>query len=61
MEVYYGAWRRRREWKDIYCLLKKKPQAQNGITYAKAHDAKFRFNTWLIAISTIPRNIILIN
>ena len=38
-------------------LLKRKPQAQNGITCAKAHESKPRLKADLTAVSTSPRNV----
>lgn len=45
----------------VWFLLKRKPQAQNGIPCAKARDTNPTFNGRLTAVSTCPRNGILIN
>ena len=41
-------------------LLKRKPQPPNGVTHAKAHDAKPRLIPHPVALSPSPGNVILI-
>lgn len=44
-----------------WIILKRKPQAQKGVIYAKVHDAKPSLIPDQIAVSTSPGNIIIIN
>lgn len=46
--------------------LKRKPKPQNGVIGTNAHDTnsqhtESRFKSWLIAVSTFSRNVILIS
>ena len=42
-------------WKCDQMGEREKPQAPNGITCAKDHDAKYRFNTWLNCSFYLPQ------
>ena len=45
----------------VLAAAKEKPQAQNGITYAKAQTPILDSTLDLLAVSTFPRNVILAN
>ena len=46
---------------QVLAAAKEKPQAQNGITHAKAQTPILDTTLDLLAVSTFPRNVILAN